>query len=136
MQYKTKTVPMGVGVAMGLAVSWAITLLLALVVAIFVSAQRIGEGAVAPLAVATIILATLGGAVLAAGKIGSRRMIVCLLSGGVYFVSLLGCNVLFFGGEMHGVVAAMLLIFGLSVLAGLMGLRKKEGKYGRFAKRF
>lgn len=136
MPYKTKTASMPMALATGSLAAWGITLAMAALTAFLVASERIEETWIAPLSVVSVLLATLGGTMLAARCYGSKRMIVCLAESGLYFVGLLCCNAVFFGAAYQGFVPAMLMIFGVGVIAGLVGMRKKGNKYARFRKRF
>ncbi len=110
---------------LGLLCSWLLTLVLTAIIAVMLDKQTIEETHLAPAAVISMLLATITGALVAAKRAGKARLIVSLVSGGIYFLSLLGCNLLFFGGAYQGVLPAMLCAVGGSVTVGLLEIRQK-----------
>lgn len=124
-----KTASWTVGLALGLGVNWGVTLLAAIIAASLISGDRVGEGFLPSVAVATVMVAAFAGAMVSAGKIGNRRLPVCLASGGIYYLSLVCCNALFYDGAYQGLVAGLMSILGTCLLAALVGLRRKPGKY-------
>lgn len=133
MPYKMKTqagtASISIGLAMGLAVNWVVTIAMAVMITVLIASERVGEVILPPAAVGTVLAAGFAGALVAARKAATRRLIVCLISGGIYFLSLLCCNALFFDGAYRGVVPALLTIIGISLVAGLLGLRQKNRKF-------
>lgn len=133
MTYQSKTadrsasIPVGLGI--GLLLSWTTTVGIGMVITFLIAGERIETTALAPLSVGTMLLAVFAGAMLSAKKIGYQRMVICLCSGGLYYVSLLGCNALFFDGSYQGILPALLMVVGASLVAGLMGLRQKGPKF-------
>lgn len=138
MPYKTKTKAssVGLGIIGGLGASWTITLLLAALSTVLIASEQAGEEAIAPISVATVLLSVFIGALLAAGRVRSHRMLVCLSVGGAYFVGQMACNVLFFGGAFRGVLPALFMIVGIATLAGAVGTHKKGKKYRHFSTRY
>lgn len=133
MPYKTKTptksASIFAGLAMGLAVSWITTAVMAIGITLLIAGERVGETLLAPAAVVTVLLATFAGAWTAAQKVAVRRLIVCLAGGGIYFLSLLCCNALFFDGTYQGILPALLTVLGASLVTGLLGLHQKNRKF-------
>ena len=74
-----------------------------------------------------VLLKALGGV--------SGSLAVCLLAGGIYWLTLLAITALFFGGQYHGIAAT-----GATILAGcgticLLGIRSKKGSGRRQSRR-
>lgn len=132
MKQRGKAASMAVGLAMGFGISWAVTLLLAVMATFLIAGERVGESFLPSVAVGAVMVSAFVGAMVSAAKIGSRRLIVCLISGGIYYVSLVVCNGLLFDGAYQGLVAALLSILGCCLLAALLGLRRKSGKFKGF----
>lgn len=132
MQYQVKqgkkdAVPLRL--MQGLLVSWGLSVLFSAVTAALVLGGRVGEGAVSTAAVLTLLVASFVGASLTAAKTEKRRMVICLAEGGIYYLSLLGCNALLFGGSYQGTVPAFLTVLGSVLLAGFLNLKRKSPKY-------
>lgn len=118
-----------VGLALGFGASWAVTLAVTVFLTFLVLGGGTSETMLAPAAVAVVLLASYIGAIVGAKKIGHHRLQICLACGGVYYISLVGCNALFFEGSYQGMVPALLTILGSCLLAGLTGTRRKSGKF-------
>lgn len=117
------------GLAIGFGASWAVTLAVTVFLTFLVLGGGASETILAPAAVAVVLLASYIGGIVGAKKIGHHRLQVCLACGGMYYVSLVCCNALFFGGSHHGMVPALLTMLGSCLLAGLTGTRQKKGKF-------
>ena len=124
------------GLALGWVVNLAVTLISAILVSVLVAGERVGENRIGLAAVITVVISSFCGAIVAAKRIGHRRMIICLASGAVYYLSLLCCTALFFDGKFEGLGAAALTIIGSSAVAGLLGIRQKGQKMKGLQKRY
>lgn len=113
-------------IGMGLAISLGVTIATAGVVAFLIAGEKISENAAGYGAAVALLLGAVLGALAAAWRCGERRMVMCLISGGVYFLSLLCCTALFFDGMYQGVGTTALMVFGGSIAAGLMGMKGKR----------
>lgn len=133
MPYQSKTASKNRSIvfalAVGLGIGWAITIAMAVITTFLTAAERVGEGFLAPAAVATLLMATFAGAMVSAAGTGSSRLIICLCSGGLYYLSLICCNALFFDGRFQGLPAALLMVLGSCLIAALTGLRQKSGHF-------
>lgn len=124
-----KAVSIPVGLAMGLGISWAVTILLTVIFAFLMLTEKIKITMLSPTAVGIVMFASFAGAMTAAKKIDAHRLMICLASGGVYYISLVCCNALFFDGAYQGLIPALLLLIGSCLLAGVLGMRQKEQKF-------
>ncbi len=125
---------MALHIAMGLVLSLGLTAAVCCLSAYLVSSGKMSESAIGYGAAAALLISSAGGAMLSAAKIGQHRMPVCLISGAVYFLSLLCCTALFFEGRFEGVGISALLILGGSGAAGLVGLRQKRSRRPKLKK--
>ncbi len=117
-----------VGLALGWLAGVFVTLLTAVVATALIAGEHAGEESANTAAVAAVLVASFIGAMVAGGKIGSRRLVMCLASGGIYFLTLLCVNALLFDGHYEGLLAAALTTAGSSLVAGLVGNRQKRQK--------
>ena len=120
---------MPMGLTTGLVTSLGITILLAALSAKMVDMQWIEEKDIGYCAMVILLAAPYGGAVTAQNRIKRQRLLVCAISGGLYFLVLMGITALFFGGQYEAVGVTSLLIVGgtaLSVLSG--GQHNRAGK--------
>lgn len=116
------------GLAAGAIVSVVITLLLAVVIGRLVDTEKIQWDNVGYGIMILLITASFFGSAIASARIKRQRMIICLLSGAIYFALLLSITALFFGGQYEAVGVTAALILAGSGTAGLLGLgRKGEG---------
>ncbi|MBQ9839106.1 MAG: TIGR04086 family membrane protein [Oscillospiraceae bacterium] len=116
------SIPGGIAAAAGVAT--ALTLLLSGLIAWLVLQERIGESAIGYGAMVVLLLSSFVCGVLASAMVKHRRMVVCLLSGLTYFLCLLACTALFFGGRYQGLGVTALLILAGSVSAALIDLSR------------
>ncbi len=121
------------GIAWGLVLSLIMTLVGVVVTAILLDKEWIKEEAVGYGAVITLMISTCAGAIMAAKRIKRLRMQMCLLSGGVYYVSLLIVTALFFGGQYEGMGVTALVVLGCAVATGFLGanggIKKKTMRF-------
>lgn len=114
---------MPVGLAIGAGVSLGVTLLGCGLLAWLIDSGKVPQTGIGYGALGILLAGSLLGAAAAYGRIQRRRMLVCLLSGLIYFAALLGMTALFFGGQYQGMGVTALVIFGGSLCTGLLGLR-------------
>lgn len=119
------------GLAVGLAASMSVTVLMTLLLSKLIlegtmAMEQVGYGTMALLLSASFL-----GAVMAQGRIKHRRALVCLLSGGVYFLGLLAITALFFGGQYSAVGVSGLLVLAGCGSAALITARKGRGPWTR-----
>lgn len=116
---RAMSIPGGVGTGVGIAV--AVSLIGALVMAWLVNGMYLPESGFGYGAMVVLLLASLTGAWTAAALVKHQRLIVCLATGGVYLLLLLGLTAFCFGGQYQGVVPTVLLVAGGSGCAALLG---------------
>lgn len=117
---------LSVGVAIGMLVSLVITLLLTAVVGWMVSEERLQENSIDVGVIAIQVISAITGAAVAYSLVRSGRLLVCLATGAGYFLLLLACTALFFGGQYAGIWSSALAVLAGSLIVGLLGLREKK----------
>lgn len=113
------SVPGGVGAGVGIAVALTVTgaaLLAWMVDGTYMPETGFGYGAMI-----ILLLASALGSWAAAALVKHQRLVVCLVTGGIYFLLLLGLTAFCFGGQYQGVVPTALLVGGGSTAAALLG---------------
>lgn len=105
------------GLAWGALISTAVTLAGAAVTAKLIDGEIIGWDQTGYAVLVILLLSAWIGAMVAAGKIKRRRIVVCLASGVAYMLILLCATALFFGGKYSGVGETALLILCGSIVA-------------------
>lgn len=128
MAYRVKNTGKSIGVSLlaGFGISWAITIVATLVITAALAKNQLQQESITPAAVVTILIASFVSAIVAGKMQSEKRLLVCLAGGGVYYVSLLGCNALFFEGQFAGLLGALLTTMGSSLVAGLLQTRQKR----------
>lgn len=126
------TSSIGKGLMIGIAVSIAITMAGAAVCAALISSETIAAGTDGYCAMAVLLLASMGGAVVGAGKVKEKRLYVCLLTAMAYILLLLSITALFFDGQYIGIGVTALVIFAGGVAAAFLG--KNGGKRSHLRK--
>lgn len=123
---------MPAGLAVGGLVSLAVTILGSVMAANLVLREMIAESSVGYCAMLILLLASFGGARIAAARIKHRRLYVCILSGVVYYSLLLAITALFFGGQYQGMgVTALVVAAGCGTAALLEKNEKKRRRKPR-----
>lgn len=120
----------------GVLLTWGITALTAVAVTCLIAWEKLSEGAIAPAAVIAVAISVFSASIVITRKNEEKRLLVCFMIGGVYYVSLLCCNALFFDGSYRGMLGAALTIMGCSLVAGLLGNSQKGRGARRYKMRF
>ena len=84
---------------------------------------------------ATLLLSSAAGAWVAAKMVKLRWIVLCLGAGAVYFLTLLACTALFFGGQYEGVGVTFLVVLAGSGAVGLLGLKGENSAVKKRRKR-
>lgn len=122
------------GLVFGAVISLSATMLAAVVLAKLIESEKMPWESVGYGILALLLISSFLGSVSAYSKIKRQRLMVCLLSGFIYFGILLSITALFFGGQYEAVGETAALVFAGSGTAGLLGLKEKRGgkrKIGR-----
>lgn len=109
------------GITIGILVSVFITLSTTFLGAKLVDAEIVSMDKVGYMVLTIIIISSWIGVMTASRKIKRRRILVSLLTGTIYFGTLLVVTGMFFGGQYSGVGETALLIFCGSILGFISG---------------
>lgn len=124
---------MPAGLAVGGIWSLVVTIGLSAVIAKLIDGETVEQGSIGYFVISILLIASITGALQSFRKIKRRRMLVCQISGLIYFCVLLSITALCFGGQYQGIGVTGLVVLCGSSCAGLMGLReKKQGRTGKF----
>ena len=121
-------VPMPKGLAVGTLSAVAMTLAGCLVVSYLVDRQWLVWDSIGYAVLVILLLSAWTAAALASGMVKRQRLMVCLMAGGCYLLSLLAATALFFGGRYSGVGETGLLILCGSLLGVFTPTRRKNRK--------
>lgn len=109
---------MPAGLAIGALTSLGITLAAAIITAKIVDTGAAKEGNIGYFAMGILLISSYLGSIAAAMSIKHQKLMVCGISGGIYYGMLLGMTALFFGGQYQGMgVTALLVLCGAAIAA-------------------
>lgn len=120
---------MPVGLMTGAAASMGITLLGSAVIAKLMDAEKMDENMIGYAVMVMLLTASCAGALISRKRIKHQHLLVCGLTGVLYFLMLMSITALFFGGQYEAVgVTAGLILAGsmLPLLAGNRCQRKEK----------
>ena len=132
---KGTAVPMPAGVAMGTLTSIVFTGISAVLLTWMILSGKVDETSIGYFSMGIILIGSLIGALLSAGKIKRRRMLVCGITGGAYYFTLILCTLIFFGGNFRGLGVTAIMVLVGSLASGLLGLRK-QNRHRRVSKKY
>ena len=110
---------MPLGLLFGACISLGITLMAVALIAKLVSSEYIKESQIGYGIMVTLLAASFLGAQASMGRIKRRCLLVCALSGLVFFLILLSITGVFFGGQYEAVGVTGVLVLGGTLLAVL-----------------
>ena len=116
------------GLAVGALFSLGATLILAAVLAKLVESETIPVEKIGYGIMILTVLSAFTGAMVSFSRIKRQRLLVCGVSGAIYFAILMSITALFFGGQYSAVGITALLVLGGSAAAAFLGLRQRGGR--------
>lgn len=122
----TRTLPAGIGI--GMLISLAITMILTAIVAGLINGEYLAESSIDIGVTVIQLLSSVVGAWAAYSLVKSRRLLVCLATGCGYYLLLLACTALFFGGQYQGIGISALVILAGDLVVGLLGLKGNKNR--------
>lgn len=129
-----RAVSMPKGLLAGAVMSVLSTVLWVAVLAKLLDAEMIEWDQIGYGIMGVLLFSSVMGALGSSSKIKRQKLIVCVLSGVIYFSVLMALTALFFGGQYEAVGVTALLILGSSISCGLLVAR--EGSKGYKRKRY
>lgn len=124
------SLPFGVG--LGLLISIVTTLVGAAILGYLIVEERISENAIGVGSMILLILASLAGSLTAIYLVKRLRIQVCVLLGIGYYLALLACTALFFGGQYTGMITTgIVILITCGSVALLYTFLNKGGKTKR-----
>lgn len=118
------------GLAIGALVSMIVTVLIAAIGAHLIISEMLPQDKIGYCSIAALLCGAILGALTASGKVKHRKLLVCLLSGMVYFLMLLATTALFFGGQYEGIGVTFVTVSLGSIAAALIASRGGSGSSG------
>lgn len=128
---KASSIPAGLAVSGTF--SMVITLLVVMIGAYMLSNGILPQEQIGYCSMTALLSGSLLGAVTAARRIKHQKLLVGLLNGVVYYLSLLAITALFFGGQYQGMGVTLLLVLGGSAIGAILANREQKTRrpYGR-----
>lgn len=123
------SIPAGIG--FGILLSLAVSLAGAGVMAYLLSAEKVAVSGIGWGAIVILASAAFAGGALGTKLVKGNSFPVSLGVGIGYFLVLLGCTALFFGGQYQGIVATFVTVFLGSAAAGMLGVKEKKSGFRR-----
>ena len=111
-----------VGLTGGMLIALGITIFGSAICGYLIFKEALGENTVGYCSMAILTISSFAGAAFSAGRIKRRRLLMCGLSGVIYYALLLATTALFFGGQYQGMGVTALMVScgcGLAVLMGM-----------------
>ena len=127
-------VSMPVGIMTGVSVSFFTTAGLAVLLTWLELAGKIDEKLIGYYSIGVLLIASVLGSLLSAVKIKRRWMLVCCITGVLYYLVLVGSTALFFGGNYRGVGVSGIVILAGTLGSGVFGLNRGRGGEKRYKK--
>lgn len=116
------------GLAAGSMVSLLLTLVLCAVLAKLLDMEKIQWDSIGYGIMVMLLVSAVVGAEVACRRIKRQKLLVCVLTGIIYFCMLLGITALFFGGQYEAVGVTAILVLGSSLATGLLEIKEGKGK--------
>jgi O-antigen/teichoic acid export membrane protein len=114
------------GIMLGWVAEMCLTLAGSALCAYLIGQESIkGEG-IGYCAMGIILASSMTGALVACNSVKCRKLQVCMISGAVYYLSLLAVTALFFGGIFQGMGVTALLVFGCCGTMALLSVRERK----------
>ena len=117
------------GLMLGLLVSILLMLAICLIATGLVAGEKLGQQQMGYGACIALLISGFAGAWTSAQIINEKRILICIISGGVYFLFLLCVTAIFFGGNFQNIWTTGLMILGTNMAAAFVGLKRKPRSY-------
>ena len=127
IRHTGKASSMASGLGAGGTVSLTVTVLGAMGIGKMLDLQKLEWKNTGYVILFLLLIGSFTGALTASEKIKRRKLLVCAVSGGIYWAELLLITALFFGGQYEAVGVTALLITAGSVSAALLTAGKGRG---------
>lgn len=121
-----RAMSMPAGIAVGMLVSLLVTLVGALLLGWLIDSETMTTNSIGYGSMVILLAASALGALVSKHRIKHRALVVCLLSGTGYYLSLLSITALFFGGQYQGMGVTLALVLAGAGGAGLLCIKKKK----------
>ena len=118
------------GLAAGAAVSMAVTAAICGLGAWLIASEIMPQQQIGYCSLAALLLSAALGAMTAMHRVKRKRLMVGLMSGGIYYAILIAITILFFDGSFQGMGVTLTVILVGSLLAILVNNRRQNAGSG------
>lgn len=119
-----QSIPAAIGVGTG--ISMLVTLFGVGILAWLLNTERLQENIIGYATVIILLLSSFAGANMAVSMNKEKRMIISLITGAAYLLTLLACTALFFGGQYQGVGVTGLVVLAGCISTAILGLGRSK----------
>jgi putative membrane protein (TIGR04086 family) len=123
------------GLAVGAAINGVVTISGVMFVAKLIDSGKLAENSIGYCIMILLLMSSFLGAKIASIRIKRQRLVVCALSGVIYFGILLSGTALFFGGQYEAVGVTGALVMSGALAAALLGGHSGTHRKRRGARR-
>ena len=113
------------GLAIAGVISMLVTMLVVVLGGVLVSSEIIAYEHIGYCSMMALLVGSAVAAITAVNRIKHQKMLVCILSGVVYYMILLSVTALFFGGQYRGMGVTLLMVMGGCALGAIISNREK-----------
>ena len=115
------------GLAAGAAVSTVVTMMICMIGAWLIGAEIMSQQQIGYCSILALLMGAILGAITAWKKIQRQKLMVCLLSGGVYYAILAAITIVFFDGGFQGMgVTFVTVLIGCAAAVLLTNTEQKQ----------
>ena len=131
---KGTAVSIPIGVIQGVIASLSITCGISVVLTWLALGGKVDEKTIGYFVMGTLLISAVLGTLLSILRIQRRRMFVSCVTGGVYYLVLLGSTAVFFGGNYQGVGVTGLVVLIGCLISGILGQKANKHVPKRYKK--
>lgn len=123
-----KTISMPAGFAFGVCISLTITLILSALLAKLVSTERLEWEQTGYAIMAMLLIASMVGTKTVCVVVKRRKLLICVVEGILYWLTLFLMTALFFGGQYSGMGVTAIVIFCANAIVCILELKGERGQ--------
>ena len=127
-----------IGVLWGAIISTLMTVISALILTWLTLNEITNQQTLGYCIMGSLLCAAMVGSFVSAALVKRRKLLICLMTGLTYYITLFAITALFFGGKFQGAAVVGLLIAIGSLIVGMLQLTKQrhnENSYERYRTR-
>ena len=126
--------PMALGITIGVGSSILMLVLSVVFIARLIIGEKMPLSAIGYVIMAAHVLSVCMGGIIASAAFKHRKMVVCLIVSAMYYLVLVSCTAIFFGGQYQGMGITALVVAGAAGITGWFASREKNNGTKRYKK--